>query len=59
MEASLQPLEKSSPEQIAAMQADRANARYLKDLPFPDGLQLSSDLDTDTPERDGLGVTEG
>ncbi|WP_374355704.1 NAD(P)H-dependent glycerol-3-phosphate dehydrogenase [Chitinimonas sp.] len=41
-----------NPEQVAAMQADRANARYLKDLPFPDGLQLSSDLDAATQTAD-------
>ena len=32
------------PERAAAMQAARQNARYLPDLPFPEGLTVSGDL---------------
>jgi len=35
-----------NPEQVAAMQQARANPRYLGDYPFPDTLQLESDLHT-------------
>ena len=33
-------------QQLAAMQSSRSNERYLPDMPFPQSLQLSSDMDT-------------
>ena len=32
------------PEQMALMATERCNARYLPDIPFPDGLSLTADL---------------
>lgn len=32
-------------EQIALLDAERCNRRYLPDVPFPDGLKVSSDLE--------------